>query len=945
MPRPAESTVPLSFTTFGDLLKHLRRRAGLTQREVAIEVGYSEVYISRLESNQRAPDSSTLLALFVPALGIQGEPELVARLLELGEASRGERAAIANAAPAPADARATLEAIPPTPPYEVVREAALAWLRERLAAERAIAICAMAGMGKTALAATLAREQAAARPVLWMTLTAGVNASVEATVRRIAFFLLAHGQQQVAPLIRQIDSPAQPISLNQQLASIGMALAQLDAAGQAPLLCIDNIHLAVDDPALMQLLRHLATATPALMLLTSRTDVPLPGVAVVRLGGLERAEGLRLIGRLGGGLALELAERLLDKTGGSPMLLRLAIGYLNDSRGDPTSAIERLEHAPHIAAYLLDTLLAHLAPRTLRVLALLALFRKPIDLELLTRIDLAGVADSRDDFSSALAELRRWHLIDNPAQLSLQPLIRDQIVATLTPDMRQRRLLHRVAAVWYEQLGTDTLETAYHYACADELEAALEVLTDRRSLLPSRGQAYAAVEIIDDLLARTRRRPGDQTSTIRQLMLIRGDLLVGTLRATEAETSYRQALAAATQPTLRAFITQHLADSLALRGQASEALRLCGEARAALCASDTLLLAQIASTESRANLTLGEHDTALRCAEQALALADQLAEVLPHRAAALQARTRLAIGSILQVQQQFSAALTQFQSGIAAVRYAGVPALESEYDLAIGSLLFAQSDLSAALVWCDETLPRLHARGEALAAGRLLGLRAFCQLYRGQLATALAAIDQSRAIAEITGDDYGLNIAQIRRSRILIAMGRSAEARQVIERALAVDASAGGQRDLGYLLDRLAMIEMIERDAIAAQATLRRALALTTADDDIKLRADLCHDLAVATLMSGAVAKAQQLLTDPPRTSDVPTDYERQLIQAVILLISGDAPAASSIAEAVAARARASGYDLFGVIASQVLAAIAAPPPLADLGRLLWVMGAGLAAQ
>jgi hypothetical protein len=58
MPGPAESVTPASLTTFGDLLKHLRRRARLTQRAVAIEVGYSEVYISRLESNQRAPDSS-----------------------------------------------------------------------------------------------------------------------------------------------------------------------------------------------------------------------------------------------------------------------------------------------------------------------------------------------------------------------------------------------------------------------------------------------------------------------------------------------------------------------------------------------------------------------------------------------------------------------------------------------------------------------------------------------------------------------------------------------------------------------------------------------------------------------------------------------------------------------------------------------------------------------
>ena len=108
MPRPAEPIAPASFTTFGDLLKYLRRRALLTQREVAIEVGYSEVYISRLESNQRAPNPSTVLALFVPALGIQGEPEWVERLLKLGEAVRGERVspleAPTSAVPTPPDA-------------------------------------------------------------------------------------------------------------------------------------------------------------------------------------------------------------------------------------------------------------------------------------------------------------------------------------------------------------------------------------------------------------------------------------------------------------------------------------------------------------------------------------------------------------------------------------------------------------------------------------------------------------------------------------------------------------------------------------------------------------------------------------------------------------------------------------------------------------------------
>ena len=71
------------FASVGDLLRFLRRRARLSQREFSIAVGYSESHISRIENNERPIDPSSLLALFVPALDIQDEPETIARLLAL----------------------------------------------------------------------------------------------------------------------------------------------------------------------------------------------------------------------------------------------------------------------------------------------------------------------------------------------------------------------------------------------------------------------------------------------------------------------------------------------------------------------------------------------------------------------------------------------------------------------------------------------------------------------------------------------------------------------------------------------------------------------------------------------------------------------------------------------------------------------------------------------
>ena len=88
---PSDPVIPLeSFLTFGDLLKYLRRRARLSQRELCIAVGYSEAQISRLEQNQRTPDLSALTALFIPALYLEDEPFIVTRLMELAAQARGE---------------------------------------------------------------------------------------------------------------------------------------------------------------------------------------------------------------------------------------------------------------------------------------------------------------------------------------------------------------------------------------------------------------------------------------------------------------------------------------------------------------------------------------------------------------------------------------------------------------------------------------------------------------------------------------------------------------------------------------------------------------------------------------------------------------------------------------------------------------------------------------
>ena len=74
--------------SFSEALRYLRKRAHLTQDELGRSVGYSREQIARLENGSRLPDLTVVAALFVPALDIQHQPDLIQRLLELAGQTR-----------------------------------------------------------------------------------------------------------------------------------------------------------------------------------------------------------------------------------------------------------------------------------------------------------------------------------------------------------------------------------------------------------------------------------------------------------------------------------------------------------------------------------------------------------------------------------------------------------------------------------------------------------------------------------------------------------------------------------------------------------------------------------------------------------------------------------------------------------------------------------------
>jgi predicted ATPase len=182
-----------SFSTFGDLLKYLRRRARLTQRELSIAVKYSEAQISRLEQNQRPPDLSALAALFIPALYIEDEPETITRLMELATRARGESLPESGSLTFSRSTREqTVERIETELPShnlplalnsfigrEAERHQIKGWLGQQPA--RLVTVTGFGGCGKTRLALETARELLPAyayRDGVWLVELASITESL-----------------------------------------------------------------------------------------------------------------------------------------------------------------------------------------------------------------------------------------------------------------------------------------------------------------------------------------------------------------------------------------------------------------------------------------------------------------------------------------------------------------------------------------------------------------------------------------------------------------------------------------------------------------------------------------------------------------------------------------------------------------------------------------------
>jgi LuxR family maltose regulon positive regulatory protein len=572
---PLPASDPESFTRFGELLRFLRLRARLTQRELSIAVGYNFAQISRLEQGQRLPDPVVVAATFVPALDIALGSPWATRLVALAESARRDP----QAAPSAPEPRASSPAVPQSAPLlatklfvprvraDVVARPRLLALLARAAEAPLTLIAAPAGFGKTTLLGAWLqsverRARSAERPdsgddravlrspfyalrFAWLALDDGDNDPT--TFLR---YLIA-ALQTVAPAVGGtafglLQAP-QPPPLD---TLVRLLLNDLAALRQDMLLVLDDYHL-ITTPAIHAALTVLLDYMPPTLhlVVATRADPPLPLARLRARGQLVelRAADIRFTSDesaafLVEAMALPLSPDdvavLETRTEGWIAGLQLAAlamrqrsdlpAFISAFTGSNRFVIDYLaaevfaRQPPHIQTFLLQTaILDRLCGPLCDAVLGLSDLQSPISNQAYSQLILEEL-ERANLFLVPLDDERRWfryhHLFG--------AFLRERLLHGAGPD--DVATLHRRAGDWHEGQGL-IAETIHHALASRDWEWASHVIEDYALPLMMGGQVQTGLSWLEGIPAAVMQR-----HPLACILHAIGLMLVNDLAASEA---------------------------------------------------------------------------------------------------------------------------------------------------------------------------------------------------------------------------------------------------------------------------------------------------------------------------------------------------------------------------------------------------------------------------
>lgn len=893
------------------------KTAPVVEEELGSQVGVTSFTIQRYKAGNipREPDTVRVLAEACVQRGLLGRPWLE-RFLQAARFSEAE-AVLEQLFSAPSRlplSSATNELLPPSAATPAIagragdaptlarfvgRATELAALEARLQRERLVIITGMPGVGKTALMAALAARVTRPERICWYRCHQDDDA--DTLVRALAAFLAWRGQPGPWALLqeaRRADGRELPDDL------LSDYVLHLLREGRY-LLCVDDVHLADEDPRFAQFIEQLRGAEEIAVILSSRrtpsfarlseVDV-LPGLSPVDAGGLLVARGVAL--------SAEADAQLYAQTQGNAQLLILALDALARSR-DPEGVVRDLAQANDVERYLLREVDAGLSDAERLVMRVVAALledggtRKAVAALLDTSLDEAApstvptLADEQLQLDprrlrAALVSLCDRCLLaqdEGAGEYIQHAVVGSFYYAELS--RHERQTLHRRAGAYYEAIERRPLKAALQYEAAGDILRAVDLATADVWPLISTGQAQRLRSLLERLDSAHLDPP-------RQLLLSRtlGEVCVALRARDAARHHFEQALQLApAQPKdadgqhLLAQICRGMGELLEPE-DAEAAVQWLQRGREALGGADAREEARLLIRISSAEISRANWDAARTTLERSL-------QILPTDAETLRADVLLNLGTIFGRTGDLTRATASLLDALAIYERAGDRWCEAIVRQSLGMALTLQGNWPAAADEYRRALAIAERLGSPARLAELMNNLGWLRLRQGNYPEARALLDQSAALARHHHLAEHLVYVSTNLAALAIAENRWDHADVAVGQAEALALELGIRGELPEIYRGKALVSLAQAAPEQARAFATRALELARELEDPVAEGVCLRVLAQVLRVSGdadgsqeAFGASEQLLEEEP--------YEQARTRAVWgqALLARDAPRA-----------------------------------------------------